>query len=47
MAYFHNQNPVRAREELEKSIDLTQGDFPGIEEARATLDQIPETFELE
>ena len=47
MAYFRNQNPIRARDELEKSIDLAQGDFPGIDEARETLDLIPETFELD
>ena len=47
MAYFRNQNPIRAREELEESIDLAQGDFPGIEEARAVLGEIPETFELD
>jgi len=47
MAYFRNQNPIRAQEELEQSIDLAQGDFPGIDEARDTLDMIPETFELD
>jgi hypothetical protein len=47
MAYFRNQNPIRAREELEQAIDLAQGDFPGIEEARNTLNELPETFELE
>jgi tetratricopeptide (TPR) repeat protein len=47
MAYFRNQNPVRAREELEQSIDLAQSDFPGIEEARQILAEIPETFELD
>ena len=47
MAYFRNQNTIRAREELEKSIELAQGDFTGIEEARSTLDEIPDTFELD
>jgi len=47
MAYFRSQNPIRAREELEQAIDLAQGDFPGIEEARNTLNELPETFELE
>jgi tetratricopeptide (TPR) repeat protein len=47
MAYFRNQNPIRAQEELERSIDLAQGDFPGIDEARETLGLIPKTFELD
>lgn len=47
MAYFQSQNTIRAREELEKSIDLAQQEFPGIEEARETLANIPDTFELE
>jgi len=47
MAYFRNQNPIRAREELEAAIDLAQDDFPGIEEAREVLSEIPETFELD
>jgi uncharacterized protein HemY len=47
MAYFRNQNPIRAREELENSIDLAQDDFLGIDEARETLEMIPGTFELD
>ena len=47
MAYYHSQNTIRAREELERSIDLAAADFPGIEEARATLESIPESFEIE
>lgn len=40
MAYLKNQNPVQARAELEKAIELAKQDFVGIEEARSTLEEL-------
>lgn len=40
MAHMKNNNPVRAREELEKALELAQADFVGIDEARAALDEL-------
>ncbi|MBT8441214.1 MAG: tetratricopeptide repeat protein [Gammaproteobacteria bacterium] len=43
MAYLKNGNSVQARAELEKALELAQQDFVGIDEARATLEQLQET----
>jgi tetratricopeptide (TPR) repeat protein len=40
MAYLKNGNPVQARAELEKAVELAQQDFVGIDEARATLEEL-------
>jgi Tfp pilus assembly protein PilF len=38
MAYTATENPVGAKEELNKALELADDrEFPGIEEARATL----------
>jgi tetratricopeptide (TPR) repeat protein len=37
MAYLAADNPVGAKQELDKALQLAQSDFVGIEEARATL----------
>jgi len=43
MAYYAAENPVQARQELEKAIELGKVDFVGIDEARATLKKLQET----
>ncbi len=40
MAYMKADNPVRAREELEKALELAQADFVGIDEARTALQEL-------
>lgn len=40
MAYFSRNNVAKARENLQKSIVLAQAAYPGIEEARKTLNDI-------
>jgi len=40
MAYLKVQDPIQARQELEKALELATADFPGIEEARATLEEL-------
>ena len=40
MAYFSERKLIPAREELQKSILLAQTSYPGIDEARETLDSI-------
>ena len=37
MAYLKQNNPLRAREELEASLELAETEFIGIEDARAAL----------
>ena len=44
MAYFAVQQLPAAREELEKATVLANADYPGINEARDTLDAIRETM---
>ena len=43
MAYLKNGNPVQARAELEKALELAKQDFVGIDEARATLEELQAT----
>jgi len=40
MAYLANGSPDSATDSLQKSLDLAKTDFPGIEEARATLEKL-------
>jgi Tfp pilus assembly protein PilF len=40
MAYYAIQNVDLARQELQKSITLAEASYPGINEARETLDSI-------
>ena len=43
MAYMRSNNTVLARTELERAVELAKSDFPGIDEARATLEEIGRT----
>ena len=43
MAYMKSNNTALARKELERAVELAQSDFPGIDEARATLEEIGRT----
>jgi tetratricopeptide (TPR) repeat protein len=40
MAYNANENPVGAKQELEKALNQAETDFPGIDEARDTLESL-------
>ncbi len=40
MAYARNNNPVGARQALNKALELAAEDFPGIDEARAALAEL-------
>jgi tetratricopeptide (TPR) repeat protein len=40
MAYLANGSPDSAKDSLQKSVDLAKSEFPGIEEARATLEKL-------
>jgi len=40
MALVKANKPGLGRDELNKSLSMTEEDFPGIEEARATLKQL-------
>jgi tetratricopeptide (TPR) repeat protein len=40
MAYLASDNPAGARQELQQALSLAKADFPGIEEARATLKRL-------
>jgi tetratricopeptide (TPR) repeat protein len=43
MAYLAADNPVGAKQELDKALQLAKADFVGIEEARATLASLQES----
>ncbi|TDJ47678.1 MAG: tetratricopeptide repeat protein, partial [Gammaproteobacteria bacterium] len=47
MAYLKSNNTALARKELERTFELAESDFPGIEEARATLEEIGRTAQLD
>ncbi|MEO7385393.1 MAG: tetratricopeptide repeat protein [Gammaproteobacteria bacterium] len=40
MAYLANGNRVGARQELRQAVDKVEGDYPGLAEARATLEKL-------
>ena len=40
MAYMGAGNPVGARQELRQAVDKAEGDYPGLAEARATLEKL-------
>jgi tetratricopeptide (TPR) repeat protein len=40
MAYLANKNPAGARQELQQAVTTTKADFPGLEEAKATLQRL-------
>ncbi len=42
MAYLAADNPIGAKQELDKALQLAEADFVGIEEARATLAALQE-----
>ena len=47
MAYMKSNNLVRAREQLERALELARADFVGIEEAREALAELEASDELQ
>jgi Flp pilus assembly protein TadD len=40
MAYLGAGNPVGAKQELRQAVEKAEGDYPGLSEARATLEKL-------
>ena len=40
MAYLGAGNPVGAKQELRQAVEKAEGDYPGLSEARSTLEKL-------
>ena len=40
MAYLRSGNPVGAKQELRQAVEKAEGDYPGLAEARSTLEKL-------